>query len=406
MNVLFLSEIFHPHGRGAELATYLFAKNLEAEGLNIVVVTNRFNGDEEVTKNGKLSIYRLPLFREDTNSKYSIFRRVDVLFSQFLRKLVKWADVVYIPRFWFSAIWLAKAYRKPVVVHFHDYIPICPLSTTFDITKNQVCSCKRGYCSLRCIYAYEKSVESTMLRTSSSVLLNSTLGRCLSRFTELSDAVICASNAQKNLIVSRRPRMSRKVSVIHNPLPEVKQLDIEGNGFAYFGGPYVLKGFHTLFRAVGYLKQSIHRETNVYVSDFAQVSAHFAERLRNRGFILRGRLSGSAYDDVYAKAGSVIVPSVCPEVSSYVAMEAMLRGRLLLASNVGGLPEIANGCSGAFTFPPGDSVQLAKIMGYVWSLSNDTVTDLGARNRESLTKRFDNKDSVSNFVRLLTRVSG
>jgi glycosyltransferase involved in cell wall biosynthesis len=177
-----------------------------------------------------------------------------------------------------------------------------------------------------------------------------------------------------------------------------------GKDFAYFGGPNFLKGFHTLFAAAWQLKNRLHSKARIQVSDFSDISAEFSERLRSQEFILHGRLSGSAYDDVYAQIRSVIMPSINPEVLPYVTMEALLRKRLLIASNVGGVPEIVENCPGVFTFPPGDSNQLAKTMEHVWSLSSDVVADLSARNRENFIKRFDNQKTKSDFIQLLKRV--
>ena len=76
--------------------------------------------------------------------KYSILRRFDVLLSRYLGKLIAWADVVYIPRFWFSAILLAKKRRKPVIVHLHDFIPICPLASLYYMPEGELCR-KRSF---------------------------------------------------------------------------------------------------------------------------------------------------------------------------------------------------------------------------------------------------------------------
>ncbi|MGA3405813.1 MAG: hypothetical protein ABSD49_08795 [Candidatus Bathyarchaeia archaeon] len=93
MNFLFLSELFYPHGGGAELATYMYAKLLGENGHNVIVITNRFAGEPETAKGPNVTIYRLPMFE-----------RVDVLFCSLLSKLIKWAEMVYVPRFWYSAI--------------------------------------------------------------------------------------------------------------------------------------------------------------------------------------------------------------------------------------------------------------------------------------------------------------
>ena len=63
MRVLFLSEMFYPHGGGAEFATYLYAKLLTKAGLDVIVVTNRFPNEPDVEKNEGFIIYRLPLLK-------------------------------------------------------------------------------------------------------------------------------------------------------------------------------------------------------------------------------------------------------------------------------------------------------------------------------------------------------
>src|SRR5208283_3656281 len=99
------------------------------------------------------------------------------LFSSSLNKMIAWADVVYVPRFWFSAIPLAKAHKKPVVTHLHDYIPICPLATTFDSSTGMPCRGNRIICSPKCSYSYEKSTTNRSLKEMlASVTLNSTCG--------------------------------------------------------------------------------------------------------------------------------------------------------------------------------------------------------------------------------------
>lgn len=61
LNILFISELFFPHGSGGQLTTYLYADLLSKAGCNVVVVTNRFAGELEVSKSENLIVYRLPL---------------------------------------------------------------------------------------------------------------------------------------------------------------------------------------------------------------------------------------------------------------------------------------------------------------------------------------------------------
>ena len=74
MKILILSELFYPHGGGAELATSLYADILAKEGNDVKIVTNRFASEQEVTKKGNLVIYRVPLTEGEFNKFVLLFR--------------------------------------------------------------------------------------------------------------------------------------------------------------------------------------------------------------------------------------------------------------------------------------------------------------------------------------------
>ena len=404
MNILFLSELFYPHGSGGELATYLYAKLLSEAGINVIVITNRFAGESDVSKEGKLTVYRLPLLKRGGSIKYSILQRFDVLSSSFMRKLIKWADLVYIPKFWYSAIPFAKAYGKPVVTHLHGYFPICPLSNCYDLTTSRICN-RSLSCSPKCIYTYEKNQEKGLTETLTSVVLNSTLRPYFSRFMKLVDAVICVSKAQQEILIRHARSLSPKIHVIYNPLPDVSYLDIEGDDFGYFSGPSPLKGFHVLSYALTYAQACASVKTlKVHVTNL-NIRANNAKWLNQRGIIAYKRLDETCYEKLYRRIRSVVVPSIWPETYGYVACEALLRGRIVIASAIGGIPEVVEGCPGAFLFRAGDYIQLADKMTAVKNLSRETVADLGARNRETIQKKFSDDKILRMFVDVLTKIA-
>lgn len=402
MNVLFLSELFYPHGSGGELATYLYAKLLSEAKINVVVVTNRFSGESDVLKSDNLTIYRLPLFGESEYFKWLILRKFDVLFSSFMRKLVRWADVVYIPRFWYSAIPLAKVYRKPVVIHLHGYIPICPLAVLYDASKNEICNgCVNFVCSLRCIITHERNDAKNFKEVLMSTALNSILGRYIGKLVSLSDALICVSQAQKRLIDKRVPSLSHRSYVIYNPLPEPFNVDADRNDFGYFGGPSILKGFSILVHA---LKNIDSGTVKVHATNFNNLPDRLVRSLSRLGIMMYRKLDRSHLRKLYRQISTVIVPSICPEPLPYVISEALLNKRLVIASRVGGIPEQVEGCPGAFLFNPGDYKQLAERIDVVKNLKNGTMAELGSRNKEILLKRFNNKRILRQFIILLEEV--
>lgn len=402
MNIAFLSELFYPYGGGAELATYSYAKLLNESGLSVVVVTNRFPNEPEFSKSEGFTICRLPLLKRGESLKYSMLKRFDVLFSSFMRRLMKWAEIIYIPRRWYSAIPLAKVYGKPVIVHLHDYLPICPLTVSYDLSKNAICDHYNNFtCSPRCIMAYERSNARSSMEALTSVVLNLTVGRYIGKLVTLSDAVICVSKAQKRLIDIAAPFLNNKSCVIYNPLPEYSGNDIHGEDFGYFGGANLFKGFHILLRAL----RSIHRENlKVHATKLNNFPNDFAESLNLLGIVAYKRLDNERYRKVCRQVGAVIVPSVWPEPLPYVVSEALASKRLVIASRVGGIPEQVVGCKGAFLFEPGNHKELAEKIEFVSSLDSEATTDLGNHNMEFLTRKFDNQKTLRDFMSLCNKL--
>jgi glycosyltransferase involved in cell wall biosynthesis len=405
MNVLFLSELFYPHGSGAELATFLYADLLSKSAFNVRVITNKFEGEADFSRNVHLEIYRFPLFKSSESVKYSILIRIDILFSSFFRKMLNWADVVYIPRFWFSAVPFVKAYGKPVITHLHDYIPICPLSTTFDMAKKCLCKCDNFICPPNCVYSFEKTGNLSFKDSIKSIAFNTTFGCNFPKLIKLSDAVICVSKMQRIILSKSEPALSNKLNVVYNPLPDSENVSLKGNDFGYFGGLNYLKGFQTLNAAVARIKNSSSRSINIHCTKFNNVEKRLAATLKSSGFYLYGKLEKQQYNAIYENISFVVVPSVWPEPWPYIVIEAMLQGRLVIASRIGGIPEQTIDCEGVLLCDPNDSNGFAEKMLLVKDYARETVIDLGYKNRTAFLKRSDNERSIKNLIAIIEKVA-
>jgi len=406
MNILFLSELFYPHGGGAEYATFLYAKLLSQESINITVITNRFSKEPKVSRIGRLIIYRLPLFGKGRNGKYAILKRFDVLFSSFMRKMMKWADIVYVPRFWFSAIPLAKIFMKSVIVHLHDYIPICPLAVMYNEAKAKVCNTSSPICSPKCIYSYEKIRNRNLQKILASITLNSTLGHYIPYFIKLSDIIICVSKKHKMIIAKKMPLLHEKLQVVYNPIPRLSVKEIKGTDFGYFGGPNTLKGIRVLYKALSLLNYDGFRflKVKVHSTKFAIQNENIRKHLNELGFALYGKLNRNELYRIYKNICAVLVPSVWHEPWPYVVVEGLLQGRFIVASRVGGIPEQIQGCKGTLLFEAGDYKALADSIKIVTSMNREEIVDLGLQNRKCFLKRFNNTSSIKSFIRVCERL--
>lgn len=100
-----------------------------------------------------------------------------------------------------------------------------------------------------------------------------------------------------------------------------------------------------------------------------------------------GWLAPSELDAAYRRAAVVAVPSLWPEPFGMVGVEAMARGRPVVASATGGIPEwLADGETGLLT-PPGDVRALAsaleRLLGHP-----DLRARMGAAGAEHVRRRF------------------
>lgn len=386
MNILFLSELIYPHGSGAELATYRWAELLARSGCNVKILTHRFADEPEQTKLGNLTVYRRNVLRLESSMKYSMLVGLDVLVSGLMKQLLRWAEIVYIPRFWYSAIPLAKASGRWVVVHLHDYQPICSLATMYDLSRNVICG-SPFLCNPNCLVAFEVSQGKSWVGTYVSSALNFGVWRLAGKLAALSDDVICVSKAQLKIISQHSAVIAGGCHVVHNPLPNEPLIDRTGRDIGYFGGPNPLKGFNLLLQA---LKQTNHTMT-VHATKFHRNREMLLSSSNHSRILFYDKLPQESYNALYQKIQTILVPSLWAEPWAYVVTEALYHRRLVIASETGGIPEQTKDCPGVFLFSPSNPTDLAELMEYTNSLDDETSAELGAKNREAVVRKYNDE---------------
>lgn len=122
---------------------------------------------------------------------------------------------------------------------------------------------------------------------------------------------------------------------------------------------------------------------------------NLGERIVWHGFVGDRRL-------IYPLLDACIVPSRTPDPLPTVAIEAAFFGLPLIASRIGGLPEIIeNGVTG-FLFEAGDVSDLSSNLKQLMA-DSDLRRRMGWAAREKALKRFSRKRFVADFVALLNR---
>ena len=95
------------------------------------------------------------------------------------------------------------------------------------------------------------------------------------------------------------------------------------------------------------------------------------------------------------------MPSTWEDVAPMVAIEQMMQGRLVIASDVGGLGEIVNGFG--LTFPTGDIAALKSCL--VQTMENqDWSIQMGRKARTHALSSFSEERMVEEHLQLYRRI--
>jgi GT2 family glycosyltransferase/glycosyltransferase involved in cell wall biosynthesis len=84
--------------------------------------------------------------------------------------------------------------------------------------------------------------------------------------------------------------------------------------------------------------------------------------LQQDGISVRGPVPHERVPLALASLDVLVVPSIWPENSPFVIHEAFLAGVPVVASRIGGIPELVDGGRGGLLFDPGDPTSLARVL--------------------------------------------
>ena len=178
------------------------------------------------------------------------------------------------------------------------------------------------------------------------------------------DAMIFESEFARAAFARQIVEPSCPTEIIHNGLAPAEFVPItpgpDAADFAFVGELRALKGIFPLIEALAALSTRTPQPTLVMAGDGPDRTA-LEGRVRALGLSDRVRLLGvQPARAVFAQGRTVVVPSLA-ESLPYVVLEAAAAGRPVVATRVGGIPEIF-GQTAASLVAPGDSAALADAM--------------------------------------------
>ena len=318
---------------------------------------------------------------DDQRMPFSVLRRSG--FWQLLR-LVRETDIIHIAGPSFLPMLFAWLLRKPYVVEHHTYQSICPNGLLIHHPERSVCP---GYFQAgnyvecwRC-----RSKEVSRIRSVINVLAafpRRALTRSASTNIAVSEHVKQRLGAPRTIVVQHGIDMGEKTMASHDTSLGKKIT------FAFVGRFVQEKGLSVFVDALALLSQKGRAFEAKLIGDGperSKIEAQIAAAKLNSRVKITGYLSGAALADAIADVSVVVMPSVWEETAGLAAIEQMMRGRLVICSDIGGLSEVV-GDTG-MKFPPGDPMALAACLSKVID-SPVLIDDLGPKARARAQEFF------------------
>lgn len=287
---------------------------------------------------------------------------------------------------------LCWLFRKPAVLQHHGYQTVCPNGVL--ILERERTLCPGHFMAGR----YGKCVSCN----SRNLGLAGSFRSLLLAFPRRWLAKRATVNVATSEHVGRRVALPR-TRLIWNGVPDLGLANsanveftpepVETNPvrFAYLGRLVPEKGVSVLIRACSELAAEGRKFSLTIVGDGPERRSLEAltNELRLGGHItFTGAKLGAKTTETLAGAAAVVMTPIWEEVSPMVAIEQMIQGRLLIASDIGGLGEMVG--DAGLKFPPGDHMALAQLLRRVLD-DPSLAVELGSKARARALIHFTEK---------------
>lgn len=295
----------------------------------------------------------------------------------------------------FSVVDILKKYNVPVVMHLHELTAVCPCYTMLR-PDGSICSdcTTKGYWN--CVK------HSCMKGSRAKSLLAYTEANFLKygHYYDKVDTYIAECEFYKKLVESAHFTKSPIIKM-NNFLPvnqEYKSYNQHENYILYFGRYAREKGVMTILKAYSSLKCE---EKLILVgkgSEEKRIHEYVKENSLEERVQVNGAIFGKKMDEIIEKAKIVLVPSEWYENGAFVALQALAKGKIVVASNIAGLSEIIQDGETGYLAEAGNVNSFAEAINKALKLSETEYNAMSEHIVEYAKKRCDSKKYIENLV--------
>jgi glycosyltransferase involved in cell wall biosynthesis len=305
-----------------------------------------------------------------------------------------------------SILTTLQRHRIPVIWRLHDYALICPNWLLH--SHKALCEACRGgryhhVVLRRCI---KNSVAASLVACCAAYL-----ERCL-RLTRFADLLVAPSNFlrekmiqhgfdnQKLLTIPNFVELSAFEQRCHGP-PSLGEPEQDGGDALYFGRLSKEKGLKTLIVAVARIP--LARARIVGEGPERQDLESMAHRLAPGRIEFTGYKPSDELVRILRSSKMVVVPSEWYENCPYAILESFAMGKPVIASNIGGIPELIETEKDGLLFEPGNAGQLADCIRFLMN-HRDLAKQFGSNAREKIEQKYTADLHYEKWLELCARV--
>ncbi|MBQ6807034.1 MAG: glycosyltransferase [Lachnospiraceae bacterium] len=372
MKILMVNKFLYPNG-GSETYIFKLGEQLVKEGHEVQYFgmehEGRVVGNRVESYTSKMDFH--------TGKLQKLLYPFKLIYSTEARKKIRLVlddfapDVVHLNNINFqitpSIIYEIRSYEKKrkkqikIVFTAHDYQWVCPNHMMMIPSTGELCfACqggKFGACSKnRCIH---NSRVKSMLGTIEAQYYK------WRKTYDMVDVIICPSEFMKKQL-DTNPLLAKKTVMMHNFLPTTEQdnadelhADLPEKYVLYFGRFSEEKGVKTLLEVCRNLPDIpfVFAGTGPLEEEVSKLS-----NIRNMGFV-----RGKALQNLIAGAEFSLYPSEWYENCPFSVMETQLYGTPMIASNLGGTPELLQDGMTGELFEAGNGKLLQEKITKLWT---------------------------------------
>ena len=297
----------------------------------------------------------------------------------------------------FSVVDILKKYNIPVVMHLHELTAVCPCYTMLRLN-GMICS--------DCINKkYWNCVKNKCIKNSRS---KSLLAYFEAKFLQIGhyydkiDMYIAECDFYKKLVESSHFTNSPIIRM-NNFLPITQEYKsyYENDGYILYFGRYSReKGVMTILKAYSMMSCS---EKLLLVGKGAEEQKIkefvYANNLQNK-IEVKNAIFGKEMDRIIEKAKLILVPSEWYENGAFVALQAMAKGKIVIASNIAGLSEIIQDGETGFLAEPGNPSSFVNAMNRALSLPENEYKEMS----NHIVSYIKNRCDVNRYISDLTKI--